>query len=50
VVGKKEAETRQVSIRRLGSEKQTVIALDEALKMLVDEALSPDLTRAKAAE
>jgi threonyl-tRNA synthetase len=50
VVGKKEAETRQVSIRRLGSEKQTVIALDEALKMLVDEALPPDLKRAKAAE
>jgi threonyl-tRNA synthetase len=48
VVGKKEAETRQVSIRRLGSEKQTVMALDDALKMLADEALPPDLKRAKA--
>ncbi len=49
VVGKKEAETRQVSIRRLGSEKQSVMSLDEALKMLADEALPPDLKRAKAA-
>ncbi len=49
VVGKKEAETRQVSIRRLGSEKQTVMPLDEALKMLVDEATPPDLKRAKEA-
>ena len=49
VVGKKEAETRQVSIRRLGSEKQSVMPLDEALKMLADEALPPDLKRAKAA-
>ena len=46
VVGKKEAETRQVSIRRLGSEKQSVMPLDEALKMLADEALPPDLKRA----
>jgi len=46
VVGKKEAETRQVSIRRLGSEKQTVMPLDEALKMLADEATPPDLKRA----
>jgi threonyl-tRNA synthetase len=48
VVGKKEAETRQVSIRRLGSEKQTVMAFDDALKMLAEEALPPDLKRAKA--
>jgi threonyl-tRNA synthetase len=46
VVGKKEAETRQVSIRRLGSEKQSVMPLDEALKMLADEAVPPDLKRA----
>ena len=46
VVGKKEAETRQVSIRRLGSEKQSVMPLDEALKMLTDEATPPDLKRA----
>ena len=46
VVGKKEAETRSVSIRRLGSEKQTVMPLDEALKALAAEAMPPDLKRA----
>ncbi len=46
VVGKKEAAERKVSIRRLGSEKQEVISLDEALKMLTDEAVPPDLKRA----
>jgi threonyl-tRNA synthetase len=49
VVGKKEAETRQVSIRRLGSDKQTVMPLDEALKTLVTEALPPDIKRINAA-
>jgi len=49
VVGKKEAETRQVSIRRLGSDKSEVMSLDDALKLLTDEALPPDLKRAKAA-
>ncbi len=48
VVGKKEAETRSVSIRRLGSEKQTVMPLDEALKTLAAEALPPDIKRAGA--
>ncbi len=42
VVGKKEAADRMVSIRRLGSEKQQVMGLDEALKMLADEAVPPD--------
>ena len=46
VVGKKEAETRSVSIRRLGSDGQTVLPLDEALKTLAAEALPPDLKRA----
>jgi threonyl-tRNA synthetase len=45
VVGKKEAETRQVSIRRLGSEKQTVMPLGEALAALADEAVPPDVRR-----
>ena len=45
VVGKKEAETRQVSIRRLGSDKQQVMPLDEALTVLTEEALPPDLKR-----
>jgi threonyl-tRNA synthetase len=49
VVGKKEAETRQVSIRRLGSEKQTVMALDAALAALADEAVPPDVQRMRAA-
>jgi threonyl-tRNA synthetase len=48
VVGKKEAAERTVSIRRLGSEGQKVMPLDEALKMLVDEAMPPDVRRAKA--
>jgi threonyl-tRNA synthetase len=48
VVGKKEAETRSVSIRRLGSEGQKVWPLDEALAALVDEATPPDVKRAKA--
>jgi threonyl-tRNA synthetase len=47
VVGKKEAETRAVSIRRLGSPDQQVMALDEALKALADEAVPPDVRRAK---
>jgi len=47
VVGKKEAEGRMVSIRRLGSEGQTVLPLDEALKALTYEALPPDIKRAQ---
>jgi threonyl-tRNA synthetase len=45
VVGKKEAENRAVSIRRLGSDKQRVVALDEALAELVEEAVTPDARR-----
>ncbi len=45
VVGKREAEEGKVSIRRLGSDKSTVMTFDEALKMLVDEAVPPDLKR-----
>jgi threonyl-tRNA synthetase len=47
VVGKKEAEGRAVSIRRLGSDKQTVMALDTALAALTDEAVPPDVRRLK---
>ena len=49
VVGKKEAAERLVSIRRLGQEKQEVMPLDEALTALADEAVPPDVRRAKAA-
>src|SRR6478736_4240420 len=49
VVGKKEAETHSVSVRRLGSDGQKVMSTDEALAALVDEATPPDVKRAKAA-
>ncbi|MGM4923252.1 threonine--tRNA ligase [Tardiphaga sp. 804_B3_N1_9] len=48
VVGKKEAETGQVSVRRLGSDGQKVSSLEEALAALVDEATPPDVKRALA--
>jgi threonyl-tRNA synthetase len=46
VVGKREAEERKVSMRRLGSQDQTVMTLDEAVAGLKDEAVPPDLKRA----
>src|SRR6266849_3877072 len=49
VVGKKEAENRAVSIRRLGSQEQKVVGLDEALAGLVEEAVAPDVKRMKLA-
>ena len=49
VVGKKEAAERAVSIRRLGSDKQSVMPLDAALAALVDEAVPPDVRRMKTA-
>jgi threonyl-tRNA synthetase len=50
VVGKKEAEERTVSIRRLGSQNQTSMPLEAALAALVAEALPPDLKREKEDE
>ncbi|MGE0341031.1 MAG: His/Gly/Thr/Pro-type tRNA ligase C-terminal domain-containing protein, partial [Xanthobacteraceae bacterium] len=50
VVGKKEAEERTVSIRRLGSQQQTSMPLDAALAALVAEATPPDLKREQADE
>jgi threonyl-tRNA synthetase len=49
VVGKKEAAERTVSIRRLGKEGQQVMPLDQALAMLADEAVAPDVKRMKLA-
>ena len=49
VVGKKEAAARAVSIRRLGSDKQSVMPLDAGLAALVDEAVPPDVRRRKTA-
>jgi threonyl-tRNA synthetase len=43
VVGKREAEEGKVSVRRLGSDKSTVLALDEAIAALTAEAVAPDL-------
>ncbi len=45
-VGRREAETRALAIRRLGTEGQTVLPLDEAVAALADEAIPPDLARA----
>ena len=49
VVGKKEAADGTVSIRRLGSQAQTVVPLKTALSMLAEEAIAPDLKRMKLA-
>ncbi len=49
VVGKKEAESHSVSIRRLGSDGQKVMPTDEAIAALVDEATPPDVKRAQMA-
>jgi threonyl-tRNA synthetase len=46
VAGRKEAAECLVSIRRMGSQNQSVVALDEALAMLVSEAVPPDLRNA----
>jgi threonyl-tRNA synthetase len=43
VVGRKEAAERTVSIRRLGSQAQTFVTLDEALANLGAEATPPDM-------
>jgi threonyl-tRNA synthetase len=48
-LGRKEAAERTVSIRRLGSQDQAVETLAEALAALVEEAVPPDLRRARAA-
>jgi len=43
VMGKKEAADGTISIRRLGSQEQSVMPLETALGLLVDEAIAPDL-------
>lgn len=42
VVGKREADERTVSMRRLGHQQSEVIALDDAIRMLTEEAVPPD--------
>jgi threonyl-tRNA synthetase len=46
VVGRREAEEGKVALRRLGSQAQEVLTLDEALGALTAEAMAPDLKRA----
>ena len=43
VVGKREAEEKTVSVRRLGSQEQQVMKLDAAIHMLADKVVPPDL-------
>ena len=43
VVGRKEAETATVALRRLGSQAQQVLPLKEAIERLASEATPPDL-------
>jgi threonyl-tRNA synthetase len=45
VVGRREAEEGKLALRRLGSEGQTILTLDEAASSLAKEALAPDLAR-----
>jgi threonyl-tRNA synthetase len=47
VVGRKEAETGQLALRRLGSDGQTILSLEDAATRLAEEALAPDLARAR---
>jgi threonyl-tRNA synthetase len=45
VVGRREAEEGKLALRRLGSQDQQIIGLEEAAGLLSDEALPPDLKR-----
>jgi threonyl-tRNA synthetase len=48
VVGRKEAETGQVALRRLGGADQQILTIAQAADALAKEAMPPDLARAKA--
>jgi threonyl-tRNA synthetase len=43
VVGQREAEEGKVALRRLGSDRQQIVSLEEAVAMLAAEATPPDL-------
>jgi threonyl-tRNA synthetase len=45
VVGRREAEQRSVALRRLGSDGQEVLSLEEAVATLAQEAEAPDVKR-----
>ncbi len=48
VVGRREAEQRSVALRRLGSETQEMLGLEDAVAMLQQEAEAPDIRRLRA--
>ena len=48
VCGKREADERTVSVRRLGSKEQQVLPLEAAIQALLDEATPPDLVQKRA--
>jgi threonyl-tRNA synthetase len=48
-VGKREAEEKTVTVRRLGSQAQTVMSLEAVIAALGEEATPPDLARVKKA-
>ncbi len=50
VVGKREAEEKTVSLRRLGNPQSQVMPLAEAVAMLAEEAVPPDLRAARLAQ
>jgi threonyl-tRNA synthetase len=43
VLGRREAENRSVTLRKLGTDKQESLALADAVSMLAAEAVPPDL-------
>ena len=43
VVGRREAEEGKVALRRLGSDQQTIVTLEEATRLLSEQATPPDL-------
>lgn len=45
VVGKNEAEDGKVALRRLGSQGQEIVTVEEAIRLLTEEATPPDLRR-----
>ena len=47
-VGEREAEAGTVAIRRLGSTEQTILPLAEAMAMIAEESLAPDLRKSNA--
>ena len=45
VCGRREADERMVSMRRLGSRDRAMLGFDEAVAALADEATPPDIAR-----